>query len=191
MSKVHLAVLGFINYKPMYGYEILNTISTRKMDIWAGIKMPSVYNALQHLEEKKYIVGEQQIEGNNPPRMVYSISKEGKAYLIKLLNQYLLNEGMDTNFWFALSFVYKTHTFLDFLKIIKSRIDILEQRIYDFKEVHGENMEKCLSNQSIAFIHVHLIRIGQEAHRYNIQILKQLYDDTIKNKDSDIFLKEG
>lgn len=191
MSKVHLAVLGFINYKPMYGYEILNIISTRKMDVWAGIKMPSVYNALAHLEEKHYIIGVQQTEGNNPPRTVYSLSPEGHKYLVKLIDQYLSDEGMESIFWFALSFVYKTHTFLQFVSVIKSRIEKLQSHMTEFHKVHGEECKPQEEKHPVSFIHKHILLMGNEVHKTEIEILEKLYNETINNKDSEVFLKEG
>ena len=104
MSRLHLMLLGFINNKPMYGYEILNTIAEKKMDIWIGIKPPSVYNALKILENKKYINGKQITEGNNPPRTVYEITTLGKNYLTKLIKINSRNFMEGHEFWFAISF---------------------------------------------------------------------------------------
>ena len=89
MSKAHLVVLGFVHKRPMYGYLIGQIVEEQKFPVWAGIKLPSIYKAMQTLEEKKYISGEQVSEGNNPPRTVYSLTPAGDKYFHELVENYL------------------------------------------------------------------------------------------------------
>ncbi|MBN1326642.1 MAG: PadR family transcriptional regulator, partial [Candidatus Cloacimonetes bacterium] len=86
MSKSDMVVLGFLHIKPMYGYEIIQFLQERELDVWAGIKMASVYKALHRLEQKQYITGKQITEGNNPTRTVFSLTSTGIDYFRKILS---------------------------------------------------------------------------------------------------------
>lgn len=190
MSKVHLTVLGFINYKSSHGYEILNTIKTRKMDVWAGIKTPSVYNALQWLESKSFIVGETQIEGNNPPKKVYSLTEEGKKYLKELVINYLSEDSVGVDYWLALSFSYRTMTNSQFIEMMEMRLRHLEEHISCDKEVISR-IEREQAEQELPFIHKHLLKMGASVHEVEINLIKDILKEAKEDKNQNYFLKDG
>ena len=108
MNKSDLVVLGFLNRKPMYGYEIIQYTKMHALDVWAGVKMPSIYKALQRLETNKYISGKQIVEGNNPPRKVFTIKKIGTQYFREILKYFLGSKSeLNVDFWMATSFMGK------------------------------------------------------------------------------------
>jgi len=108
MSKTHLAVLGFLNEKPMYGYEFPQAIEERGMNHWAKINLPSVYKAMATLEKNGYISGKRITEGNNPPKNVYKITAAGKKYLRQLVEKNLSNPPTIVDLWLAVAFMLHT-----------------------------------------------------------------------------------
>lgn len=190
MSKVHLTVLGFINYKASHGYEILNTIKTKKMDVWAGIKTPSVYNALQWLENKSYIIGETQVEGNNPPRKVFSLTTDGKKYLKELILNYLSEDSVGVDYWLALSFSYQTMTLSQFIALLESRLEHLKEHISCDKEVI-QRIDTEHKEQDIPFIHKHLLKMGASVHEVEINLIMDIIKEAKEEKNQYYFLKDG
>jgi len=88
MSKADLVVLGFLNHKPMHGYEIVQWLKIHHLDKWAEVKLASVYKSLQRLNKKGLIEGEIEYDGNKPPRTVYSIKENGVKKFHKLLKHF-------------------------------------------------------------------------------------------------------
>ncbi|HOD53945.1 MAG TPA: PadR family transcriptional regulator [Candidatus Cloacimonadota bacterium] len=190
MSKVHLTVLGFINFKPMHGYEIMNTIKTKGMDIWAGIKMPSVYNALQHLENKAYIKGTQEVEGNNPPRNVYHMTDSGLKYFKKLILSYLQNDVVGVDYWLAISFTYRTMSKNEYIALLNSRLEHLEAHLLADNEC--QRMLETQSQQGkIPFIHKHLLRMGSGVHSIEIKLLKDIIEEAQLPENNNYFIEEN
>ncbi|MCK5631127.1 PadR family transcriptional regulator [Candidatus Bathyarchaeota archaeon] len=72
-----LVILQFLNAKPMHGYQIISTIR-KNFGVYFG---PStIYPLLNHLAEKGYIKSHWDL-GNERPRKVYELTKEGKNLL--------------------------------------------------------------------------------------------------------------
>ena len=108
MSKVDLVVLGFLKRKPEYGYEIIQLIKKHHIDVWADIKLTTVYKVLQRLQLKKLISGKLEYDPKNPPKTVFSINEKGSDYLKKLLSDILLNDSTtDRDFWLSMLFIKK------------------------------------------------------------------------------------
>ena len=70
-----IIILGLIQEKPRYGYEIIRALEGRSHGFYAP-SPGTVYPTLQMLEEMGYASAEQQ-EG----KKVYTITDEGRAYL--------------------------------------------------------------------------------------------------------------
>ncbi len=72
-----LVILQFLNAKPMHGYQIISSIR-KNFGVYFG---PSrIYPLLNQLAEKGYIKSQWDL-GNERPRKVYELTKEGKHLL--------------------------------------------------------------------------------------------------------------
>ena len=106
MSKNELAILGLLNEKPMYGYQINQEIKERQMDHWAKIALPSIYNSLTKLEESGMVRMEAKKVGKMPERHVYHITPQGKTLLAHLVEEFLMNkEEPDMPFYMGVAFI--------------------------------------------------------------------------------------
>lgn len=127
MSKTALAILGLLAEQPMHGYEIKHTVKDRWMDMWAFISLPSIYNTLNRLAGKNYIIEHKEKIGKTPERNVYSISTKGRKYLIQLINKGLNSQkSSDLPFWLAVAFIQQADS-KTALKALRNRIGFLEQ----------------------------------------------------------------
>jgi DNA-binding PadR family transcriptional regulator len=82
-----LVILGLLQQKPLYGYEIKQLIEERMGD-WTSIAFGSIYFALDKLTEEGFaerIAIEQ--AGSRPSRSVYQITEAGRTEFLALLRQ--------------------------------------------------------------------------------------------------------
>ncbi|MBN1948520.1 MAG: PadR family transcriptional regulator [Candidatus Cloacimonetes bacterium] len=190
MSKSDLVVLGFLMIKPMYGYEIIQFIKHRELDIWAGIKMPSIYKALHRLEQKNLISGVQEIDGNNPPRTVYSLTPQGGDYFRKVLNFFLKSrDSSSQDFWLAISFLNRGIDRKSFLKIVQNKISRLENHI----DCHQQGLlqfQKEKRKNYIPFYIDILMEVGGKIHQIELEGMKKLYRQAASGDFDEDFLQE-
>jgi DNA-binding PadR family transcriptional regulator len=189
MNKSDLVVLGFLRSKPMYGYEIIQWLKHHHLDSWAEIKMPSIYKALQRLENSGHIVGEKMVEGNNPPKIVYQNTKKGNNYFIELIHYYANIEINPKDFWLAVSFMDKGFSREDFLNIIEKR----KVRIKEHKEYHSrkhDQLKKHKDWQDIPFFIRTLMELGQKFHETDLNALDKLIAEAEKPENMKFFIRE-
>nr|MDO8079387.1 PadR family transcriptional regulator [Candidatus Freyarchaeota archaeon] len=77
LSSTDICILGIVNEKPRYGYEIEKIIEHRGIRNWVDIEFSSVYNTLNRLERKGLLTSETMVDENNRSRKIYRITPEG------------------------------------------------------------------------------------------------------------------
>jgi len=190
MNKSDLVVLGFLSRKNMYGYEIIQWLKTHHLDKWADVKMPSVYKAMQRLEKNEYISGKKIAEGNNPPRTVFSITKQGREFLIKLQHHFL-STGVDSkDFWLGISFMGDGFTQKDFSSILDKRLINSEKHIH-FHKKHYDDLKNSGKWEQLPFFIKILMKMGERMHEEDIKSLRELQTEAVKPENEIFFIKEG
>ncbi len=188
MNKSDLVILGFLNRKPMYGYEIIQFTKMHALDVWAGVKMPSIYKALQRLETNKCISGKQIVEGNNPPRKVFTITKKGTQYFREIIKYYLESKSeLNVDFWMATSFMGKGISKELFLQFLDKRINRITTHIKHHKEECDLPEEE---KKKIPFYIQILMEMGEEMHKAEKQNLIKLKNEILKPENEYVFLKK-
>lgn len=187
MSKPQVVVLGFLKRQPMYGYQIGQIVEDMKMPIWAGIKLPSIYKALQSLEEKGFIRGEQVTEGNNPPRTVFHITDDGRKQLRKMVKDSLMDPRMmPQEWWLVLSFTWGAISREDLSQAIELRLE----RLKNVKDKKKQEMcQKLIDKGELPCIMRHIMGLGRRQHEMEIETLSQLYKD-IQSEEFDKFFED-
>jgi DNA-binding PadR family transcriptional regulator len=172
----------------MYGYEIIQFTKMHALDVWAGIKMPSIYKALQRLETKIYISGKQVVEGNNPPRKVFTITKKGIQYFREILEYFLgSNSELNSDFWMATSFMGKGISRKLFLQLLDKRLEKIAHHAKHHKEKCDFSEEE---KKNIPFYILILIEMGEEMHKAQKRTLNKLKNEVLKPENEFVFLKE-
>ena len=83
MSLKH-ALLGFISYGPMTGYELKKFFDTSVAHFWNS-ELSHIYPALKAMEAEGLVEMSVDIQQDRPNRKVYSITKEGREELRRWL----------------------------------------------------------------------------------------------------------
>ncbi len=83
MSLKH-ALLGFINYGPMTGYELKKFFNTSVAHFW-NAELSQIYPALKAMESDGLVEMKVEVQGDRPNRKVYSITDAGRQVLLKWL----------------------------------------------------------------------------------------------------------
>jgi DNA-binding PadR family transcriptional regulator len=73
------ALLGYLNERPMHGYEIhQNMASLAGLGLVWQVKQSHLYAMLDKLEGDGYIAGKQQAQDTRPPRRVFRLTGAGR-----------------------------------------------------------------------------------------------------------------
>ena len=78
------ALLGFINYRSMTGYDLKQYMDGSTAHFWTA-KLSQIYTTLKSLEEKGWIQSSVQAQTTRPDKRVYTITSDGKDNLQKWL----------------------------------------------------------------------------------------------------------
>lgn len=190
MSYSELIVLGFLKIRPMHGYEIITLTKTKGLDVWAGIKMPSVYNALQRLDKNELIKGEKKTEKNNPPKKVYTITSDGEIHLRKLILKYFNKKNLlPQTFWLVLSFMAHNITKKDLINIIRKRIIAIREHL----PCHDQTCKKLSENINYTDVPFHLkslIKMGTELHKIELANLEEIEREILTGNQDHLFIDE-
>jgi DNA-binding PadR family transcriptional regulator len=74
------ALLGFLSYKPMSGYDLENWINHSTGFFWHA-RLSQIYTTLKKLEEESMVVSHIETQEGRPDRRVYTITDAGLAEL--------------------------------------------------------------------------------------------------------------
>lgn len=77
---IKYAILGHLNYTPMFGYELKQSMESSTKHFW-HCKLSQIYMTLKALESEKKLKSEIEGREDKPDRKRYSITKLGKADL--------------------------------------------------------------------------------------------------------------
>lgn len=153
MSKIDLVVLGLLQKRARHGYEIYTHATRHGLGNWLKVKKPSVYKALQRLEQNGYISVQQITSGKHPPRKIYKIEASGSKYFMQLLHE-IFRDSDPANrkdFWQALRFVEKKLTRDQFLQVIAHRKKVILGWQQAQNQKISEAMEQ-LPSEEISFV---------------------------------------
>lgn len=79
-------ILGFLNYKPMTGYDLAKAFGESLNFFWHA-QNSHIYLELKKLEKKGYISGKTVIQSDKPNKRVFSITDSGRTAFLDWLSQ--------------------------------------------------------------------------------------------------------
>lgn len=83
MSLKH-ALLGFLNYGPMTGYEIKKFFDTSVAHFW-NAELSQIYPSLKQMEAEGLVEMRVEVQADRPNRKVYTITDDGRRELLDWL----------------------------------------------------------------------------------------------------------
>ena len=78
------SILGSLNYKPMFGYELKQMMESSILFFW-NAKLSQIYLTLKKLEKEKKLSSKLKNQKDKPDRRIYTITELGKKSLIEWL----------------------------------------------------------------------------------------------------------
>lgn len=90
------ALLGFLNYRTMTGYDLKQYMDGSTSHFWTA-KLSQIYTTLKSLEEKGWIQSSAQAQTKRPDKRIYTITSEGKDNLQKWLAEPLTEVASHKN----------------------------------------------------------------------------------------------
>jgi len=77
-------ILGFLNYKPMSGYDLVKAFESSLEFFW-HVQNSQIYLELKNLEKKGFISGKTVIQSERPNKKIFSITDIGKKEFMNWL----------------------------------------------------------------------------------------------------------
>ena len=89
-------LLGFINYKPVTGYELKKHMDNSTNFFW-NAKLNQKNTTLKKLEQEEYNTSKKILQEGQPDKKIYTITEKGKTELILWLEQQITEIPMQKN----------------------------------------------------------------------------------------------
>jgi PadR family transcriptional regulator AphA len=83
------AILGFLNYRPMTGYDIEQWMKVSTGHFWHA-RISQIYTTLKGLESDQLVISHVEPGAGKPDRRVYTLTDVGRDDLLKWLNEPLI-----------------------------------------------------------------------------------------------------
>lgn len=80
-----LFVLGMLSRRPMYGHEIMRTVSLSNARAWIEISDKHVYHVLPKLERRGQVTAVEEREERRPPRRRFELTPAGRTALATMI----------------------------------------------------------------------------------------------------------
>lgn len=77
-------ILGFLNYEPMSGYDLVKAFDSSLQFFW-HVQKSHIYLELKNLEKKGYVCGQTVIQTERPNKKIFSITETGKKAFMNWL----------------------------------------------------------------------------------------------------------
>jgi PadR family transcriptional regulator, regulatory protein AphA len=134
------AILGFLNYTPMSGYEIKKILDDSVNFFWIA-QTSQIYRELKILETKEFITSEVQPSTKGPDKRVYTITNSGILHLKNWLYEGHTKEIMRNEFMIWILFSSNIDK--------KELVFNLEKKLKEYKKEY--QMLKLVQNKILEY----------------------------------------
>lgn len=175
LSNVEVILLGIVNEKPSYAYEIDKTIDYRDMRRWVRVGVASIYQVLKRLEEKDLVYSHKEKEGRMPDRKRYHITDSGKAALIEASKRLLSDIEwyyLDLNVGLATSDLLTPGEIAGCLKKRLARVQLNKKRL---KEMYSDERDIVSKKKTVI---KNLIYFREAEEKFLQEVLQELYESS-------------
>ena len=142
------ALLGFLNYSPMTGYQLKQNMDVSTSHFW-NAKLSQIYTTLKSLEKKKWIRSSIQKQAERPDKRVYTITSEGRSNLQKWLAEPLTELAPHKNA-LLLKLFFAAQTDKETISAMLHLQKNLHQRQADFYRTETSDMIQGILQQNPA-----------------------------------------
>lgn len=172
MIEHELLLLGLLRGSPKHGYEIKRTVE-EMLSLFAGVHLKSIYYPLRVLEKKGLIIKRTAKLGKRPQRLVYELTREGRARFEELLNKSFLNFKRP-QFSLDMSLYFLDYAKPDIIRRrLRGRVFILNKIAKDIKTMI-ENRNRKKFNPSLSRILEHNLRMLEAESQFLRCLIKTI-----------------
>lgn len=139
MSLEH-AILGFLNYEPMTGYDIKKIVDTSVAHFWPAVQS-QIYKTLGRMEADEWLTVETIPQEPRPPRKVYSITEKGKSELFRWLETPQPPAEVRLA-WLIQVFFAGNLSDEKIIALLEHQLTMQRRRVQRFSQIPGENREQ-------------------------------------------------
>ena len=139
MSLEH-AILGFLNYEPMTGYDIKKMVDISVAHFWPAVQS-QIYKTLFRMEADGWLTVETIPQEPRPPRKVYAITETGKAELFRWLEA-PQPPAESRLAWLIQVFFAGRLSDEKVLALLEHQLNLQRRRLQGFSQIAPDNREK-------------------------------------------------
>lgn len=139
MSLEH-AILGFLNYEPMTGYDIKKIIDLSVSHFWPAVQS-QIYRSLGRMEADGWLSVETISQDPKPPRKVYHLTALGREELFRWLNQPQPIHEVRLA-WLVQIFFGGQLPDEQVVKLFEHQLNLQRQKLAGFSSIPEENRER-------------------------------------------------
>ena len=136
MSLEH-AILGFLNYEPMTGYDIKKMVDISVSHFWPAVQS-QIYKTLGRMEAEGFLTVEIIAQEPRPPRKVYAITESGRAALFGWLESPLPPSEVRLAWLIQIFFAGQVED-AKILALLEHQLKIQRKRLEGFRAIPDEN----------------------------------------------------
>lgn len=138
MSLEH-AILGFLNYEPMTGYDIKKMVDLSVSHFWPAVQS-QIYRTLARMEKDGWLTVETVPQAPRPPRKVYHLTPDGREELFRWLNE--PQPAAEVRLaWLIQVFFGGRLSDQQIIALLEHQLSIQRQRLAGFSAIPEENAE--------------------------------------------------
>lgn len=139
MSLEH-AILGFLNYEPMTGYDLKKMIDQSIAHFWPAVQS-QVYRTLDRMETAGRLESDILPQESRPPRRLYRITATGREELLRWL-QTPLPAAQPKIAWLIQVFFAGRVQDEQIIALLEHQLDLQRKRIARFSAIYPEQREQ-------------------------------------------------
>jgi PadR family transcriptional regulator, regulatory protein AphA len=165
MSLDH-AILGFLQYRPLSGYDLKAEFDFSLQESWPA-DQSHIYRTLARLAEKELIETELVRQDSRPDRKVYHITRKGREELLRWLSAPALNK--DVRLAQLIQIFFSAHLADDqLIKLFEGLSEIVRKRLHELNEfprkivLHKRNIQTTPRDEFLRLVTLeYLIRTNE------------------------------
>jgi PadR family transcriptional regulator, regulatory protein AphA len=167
MSLDH-AILGFLQYGPLSGYDLKAEFDFSLQESWPA-DQSHIYRTLARLAEKKLIETELVRQNSRPDRKVYHITEKGREELLRWLSEPALNK--DVRLAQLIQIFFSAHLSDEqVIRLFEGFSELVRKRIHDLNEfpkkivLHKRNIQTAPRDEFLRLVTLEYLVRTNEAY---------------------------
>ena len=178
------ALLGFLNYTPLTGYELENWINVSTGNFWHA-KLSQIYTTLKTLEEDGLLISHVKAQEGRPDKRVYTITDSGRADLQEWLASPILeSEVKKDGLLLKLFFSYPTGKEAIVMQL-RLQLDLHRRQLARYRNDAVEAMKQAIEQvpavEKDTFMWEMVRRYGEMYEAMYIHWLEQTIEEVQKH----------